>query len=102
MSFHITALLNLKFIIHSNHFCFPLSVSAEPIIVEVTFRNPLKVSLILSNLSLLWRFTEDGVSSSKESMTEELTITNEEMLALGVGNWACVLIEICFIEMIFI
>lgn len=56
-----------------------LSVSAEPIIVEVTFRNPLKVSLALSILSLLWRFTPDGVS-------EELAITNEDTLILGVGN----------------
>lgn len=52
--------------------------------MEVTFRNPLKVSLALSSLSLLWRFTVDGSSSSKE-MTEE-TITNEETSAVGVGN----------------
>uniref|UniRef100_A0AAX7T8H8 Trafficking protein particle complex 8 n=1 Tax=Astatotilapia calliptera TaxID=8154 RepID=A0AAX7T8H8_ASTCA len=62
----------------------PLAVVEEPIIVEVTFRNPLKVSLALSSLSLLWRFTVDGSSSSKE-MTEE-TITNEETSAVGVGN----------------
>ncbi|XP_071342862.1 trafficking protein particle complex subunit 8 isoform X2 [Trachinotus anak] len=62
----------------------PLAVVEEPIIVEVTFRNPLKVSLALSNLSLLWRFTADAVSPSKEKTTEELsgeTITNEETLA---------------------
>uniref|UniRef100_A0A8C7XGJ3 Trafficking protein particle complex subunit 8 n=1 Tax=Oryzias sinensis TaxID=183150 RepID=A0A8C7XGJ3_9TELE len=35
----------------------PLAVLNEPIIVEVTFRNPLKVSLALSELSLLWRFS---------------------------------------------
>uniref|UniRef100_A0A669EP65 Trafficking protein particle complex subunit 8 n=1 Tax=Oreochromis niloticus TaxID=8128 RepID=A0A669EP65_ORENI len=62
----------------------PLAVVEEPIIVEVTFRNPLKVSLALSSLSLLWRFTVDGSSSSNE-MTEE-TITNEETSAVGVGN----------------
>ncbi|XP_076583417.1 trafficking protein particle complex subunit 8 isoform X2 [Chaetodon auriga] len=60
----------------------PLAVMEEPIIVEVTFRNPLKVSLALSNLSLLWRFTADGVSPSKEKTTEELVITNEENLTL--------------------
>uniref|UniRef100_A0A3Q0QRI6 Trafficking protein particle complex subunit 8 n=1 Tax=Amphilophus citrinellus TaxID=61819 RepID=A0A3Q0QRI6_AMPCI len=62
----------------------PLAVVEEPIIVEVMFRNPLKVSLALSSLSLLWRFTVDSFSSSKE-MTEE-TITNEETSAGGVGN----------------
>lgn len=60
----------------------PLAVVEEPIIVEVTFRNPLKVSLALSSLSLLWRFTVDSFSSSKE-MTEE-TITNEETSAVGM------------------
>ncbi|KAM6921828.1 trafficking protein particle complex subunit 8 [Xenentodon cancila] len=63
----------------------PLAVVEEPIIVEVTFRNPLKVSLALSDLSLLWRFTPDGASSAaKESSGEKLpgeTITNEEAAA---------------------
>uniref|UniRef100_A0A8C7HET7 Trafficking protein particle complex subunit 8 n=1 Tax=Oncorhynchus kisutch TaxID=8019 RepID=A0A8C7HET7_ONCKI len=36
---------------------FPLAVVEEPIIVEVVFRNPLKVPLVLSDLSLLWKFT---------------------------------------------
>uniref|UniRef100_A0A671Y476 Trafficking protein particle complex subunit 8 n=1 Tax=Sparus aurata TaxID=8175 RepID=A0A671Y476_SPAAU len=58
----------------------PLAVVEEPIIVEVTFRNPLKVSLALSNLSLLWRFTADDAPPSKEKMTNELAITNEEIL----------------------
>uniref|UniRef100_A0A665T8A0 Trafficking protein particle complex 8 n=1 Tax=Echeneis naucrates TaxID=173247 RepID=A0A665T8A0_ECHNA len=64
----------------------PLAVVEEPMIVELTFRNPLKVSLALSNLSLLWRFTPDAASPSKEKMPEEFmgeTITNEETLALG-------------------
>ncbi|XP_040896043.1 trafficking protein particle complex subunit 8 isoform X2 [Toxotes jaculatrix] len=67
----------------------PLAVVEEPIIVEVTFRNPLKVSLALSNLSLLWRFTTDGASPSKEKTTEEQAgeaVTNEETLALGVAQ----------------
>ncbi|XP_041791493.1 trafficking protein particle complex subunit 8 [Chelmon rostratus] len=62
----------------------PLAVMEEPIIVEVTFRNPLKVSLALSNLSLLWRFASDGLSPSKEKTTEDMVITNEETLTLGV------------------
>ncbi|XP_049910799.1 trafficking protein particle complex subunit 8 isoform X2 [Epinephelus moara] len=59
----------------------PLAVAEEPIIVEVTFRNPLKVPLALTSLSLLWRFTADGASQSKEKTTEEKAgqvITNEE------------------------
>nr|XP_046247122.1 trafficking protein particle complex subunit 8 isoform X2 [Scatophagus argus] len=64
----------------------PLAVMEEPIIVELTFRNPLKVSLALSELSLLWSFTPGGASPSKEEMTEELTITNEEILPLGITN----------------
>ncbi|XP_056234287.1 trafficking protein particle complex subunit 8 isoform X1 [Seriola aureovittata] len=65
----------------------PLAVVEEPIIVEVTFRNPLKVSLALSNLSLLWRFTADAASPSTEKTTEELegeAVTNEETLARGM------------------
>lgn len=52
--------------------------------MEVTFRNPLKVSLALSNLSLLWRFTPYCASPSEEKTTEEPSeeiITNEG----GVG-----------------
>ncbi|KAK2815971.1 hypothetical protein Q5P01_026438 [Channa striata] len=67
----------------------PLAVVEEPIIVEVTFRNPLKVSLALSNLSLLWTFTADGESASKGKMTDELageTITNAESLAQGISQ----------------
>ncbi|KAM7012962.1 LOW QUALITY PROTEIN: trafficking protein particle complex subunit 8 [Tautogolabrus adspersus] len=61
---------------------YPLAVVEEPVIVELTFRNPLKVSLALSDLSLLWRFTANAVSPSETS--DESSITNEETLALGV------------------
>ncbi|XP_041862305.1 trafficking protein particle complex subunit 8 [Melanotaenia boesemani] len=57
----------------------PLAVVEEPIIVEVTFRNPLKVSLALSNLSLLWSFSADGPSKTEKQTGE--TITNEETRA---------------------
>ncbi|KAF7203778.1 trafficking protein particle complex subunit 8 [Nothobranchius furzeri] len=63
----------------------PLAVVEEPIIVELSFRNPLKVSLTLSNLSLLWKFTADGTSSPGKTQTGEQitgeTITNEEASA---------------------
>lgn len=49
--------------------------------MEVTFRNPLKVSLALSNLSLLWSFSQDDAPKP-----EEPPITNEEELAPGVGH----------------
>ncbi|CAJ1060133.1 trafficking protein particle complex subunit 8 [Xyrichtys novacula] len=60
----------------------PLAVVEEPIIVELKFKNPLKVPLALSNLSLLWRFTAESGSSSNKT-TEEMVITNEETFAQG-------------------
>uniref|UniRef100_A0A3B3WCQ8 Trafficking protein particle complex 8 n=1 Tax=Poecilia mexicana TaxID=48701 RepID=A0A3B3WCQ8_9TELE len=67
----------------TNNLHHPLAVIEEPIIVEVTFRNPLKVSLLLSNLSLLWRFsagTPLGGKESSEQIAEEM-ITNEDTSA---------------------
>uniref|UniRef100_A0A8D0A440 Trafficking protein particle complex subunit 8 n=1 Tax=Sander lucioperca TaxID=283035 RepID=A0A8D0A440_SANLU len=64
----------------------PLAVAEEPIIVEVTFRNPLKVPLALSNLSLLWRFSADGASPSQDRTTDwsaAEVITNEETVSVG-------------------
>ncbi|MGH0160044.1 UNVERIFIED_CONTAM: hypothetical protein FKN15_059220 [Acipenser sinensis] len=40
----------------TDNFRFPLAVVEEPIIVEVVFRNPLKVPLLLTDLSLLGKF----------------------------------------------
>ncbi|XP_074492675.1 trafficking protein particle complex subunit 8 isoform X2 [Sebastes fasciatus] len=65
----------------------PLAVAEEPIVVEVTFRNPLKVPLALSNLSLLWRFADDDDDDDDDDAktTEELSgeaITSEETLPL--------------------
>lgn len=57
-------------------FCEP----TEPIIVEVVFRNPLKVPLALSALSLLWKFTLKDFSGSQGGTTGE-TITNEKEAA---------------------
>uniref|UniRef100_A0A3Q1EDQ8 Trafficking protein particle complex subunit 8 n=1 Tax=Acanthochromis polyacanthus TaxID=80966 RepID=A0A3Q1EDQ8_9TELE len=76
----------------TDNLCHPLAVVEEPIIVEITFKNPLKVSLSLSNLSLLWKFSSDGTSSSKETKTEDLTeetITNEETTAVGYFMLYC-------------
>lgn len=52
--------------------------------MEVTFRNPLKVPLALSNLKLLWKFTAEGASPSEETAGE--AITNEESLTEGVSG----------------
>uniref|UniRef100_A0A7N9AN94 Trafficking protein particle complex 8 n=1 Tax=Mastacembelus armatus TaxID=205130 RepID=A0A7N9AN94_9TELE len=73
---------------HTDNLRHPFAVVEEPIIVEVTFRNPLKVSLALSNLSLLWKFSVEGASLSEE-MSEGLSgkaLTNEDALALGVAQ----------------
>ncbi|KAK7150553.1 hypothetical protein R3I93_011711 [Phoxinus phoxinus] len=59
---------------------YPLAVVEEPIIVEVVFRNPLKVPLALSALSLLWKFTLKDFSGSQGGTTGE-TITNEKEAA---------------------
>ncbi|XP_068563858.1 trafficking protein particle complex subunit 8 isoform X2 [Cebidichthys violaceus] len=72
---------------HTDNLRYPLAVAEEPIIVEVTFSNPLKVPLALSNLSLLWRFTVEGATPSEEKTTEESAgeaITNEESLIEGM------------------
>lgn len=76
--------LNQKVIIQFS--CFLCTFLTEPIIVELTFRNPLKVSLTLSNLSLLWKFTADG-TILKDKTSEPITgesISNEEASTLQV------------------
>lgn len=72
---------------HTDNLRYPLAVAEEPIIVEVTLSNPLKVPLALANLSLLWRFTVEGAAPSEEQTSEESAgeaITNEESLIDGM------------------
>uniref|UniRef100_A0A3B4AGU7 TPPC8 first Ig-like domain-containing protein n=1 Tax=Periophthalmus magnuspinnatus TaxID=409849 RepID=A0A3B4AGU7_9GOBI len=59
----------------------PLAVLQEPIIVEVVLRNPLKVALSLSKLTLLWRFTADGdcTELSNENETKVVSETVEKV-----------------------
>ncbi|KAK2883564.1 hypothetical protein Q8A67_017201 [Cirrhinus molitorella] len=59
---------------------YPLAVVEEPIIVEVVFRNPLKVPLALSSLSLLWKFSLKDFSGPQGGTTGE-TISNEKEAA---------------------
>ncbi|KAJ3598805.1 hypothetical protein NHX12_032769 [Muraenolepis orangiensis] len=81
----------------------PLAVVEEPIIVEVTFQNPLKVSLLLSELSLLWSFTpkdlseplpgdldtaedtEEAITNDKQSENRDDVITTEIIPEFNFG-----------------
>lgn len=54
--------------------------------MEVTFRNPLKVPLALSNLSLLWSFSHHAGGDGGEVLAAEETISNEEGPTPGVGH----------------
>ncbi|XP_072113969.1 trafficking protein particle complex subunit 8 isoform X1 [Mobula birostris] len=54
----------------------PMAVVEEPVTVEVVFKNPLKVPLLLSDLSLLWKFnfrdfTKDSEEDARESISNE-------------------------------
>ncbi|XP_031431148.1 trafficking protein particle complex subunit 8 isoform X2 [Clupea harengus] len=67
---------------HTDNLRFPLAVVEEPIIVEVSFRNPLKVPLSLSDLSLLWKFTPKDFSRPPDDTdTSSQSITNEKEAA---------------------
>ncbi|XP_059976917.1 trafficking protein particle complex subunit 8 isoform X5 [Lagenorhynchus albirostris] len=81
---HVVAVVNrgvLPSNFHPTEYClnsysdnskFPLTVVEEPITVEVAFRNPLKVPLLLTDLSLLWKFQPNDVSG-KENEVKELS-----------------------------
>uniref|UniRef100_A0A671LI97 Trafficking protein particle complex 8 n=1 Tax=Sinocyclocheilus anshuiensis TaxID=1608454 RepID=A0A671LI97_9TELE len=64
---------------------YPLAVVEEPIIVEVVFRNPLKVPLALSALCLLWKFTPKDFSDPQGSTAGE-TITNEKEATMALND----------------
>ncbi|XP_033820715.1 trafficking protein particle complex subunit 8 [Periophthalmus magnuspinnatus] len=57
----------------------PLAVLQEPIIVEVVLRNPLKVALSLSKLTLLWRFTADGDCTELSNENAPAALAEEVM-----------------------
>ncbi|XP_041046081.1 trafficking protein particle complex subunit 8 isoform X1 [Carcharodon carcharias] len=56
---------------------FPVAVVEEPVTVEVVFKNPLKVPLLLKDLSLLWKFNFRDFNKSLEGDTKE-SISNEK------------------------
>ncbi|ELW64615.1 Trafficking protein particle complex subunit 8 [Tupaia chinensis] len=55
---------------YSDNSRFPLAVVEEPITVEVAFRNPLKVPLLLTDLSLLWKFQPKDFSGKDNEVKE--------------------------------
>lgn len=61
---------------------YPLAVVEEPIIMEVVYRNPLKVPLALSALSLLWKFTVKDFSGPQDSTSGETISNVKEAVAL--------------------
>ncbi|XP_036860634.2 trafficking protein particle complex subunit 8 isoform X6 [Manis javanica] len=57
---------------YSDNSRFPLAVVEEPVTVEVAFRNPLKVPLLLTDLSLLWKFQPQDFSGKENEEVKEL------------------------------
>uniref|UniRef100_A0A8C2R0K8 TPPC8 first Ig-like domain-containing protein n=1 Tax=Capra hircus TaxID=9925 RepID=A0A8C2R0K8_CAPHI len=72
---------------YSDNSRFPLAVVEEPITVEVAFRNPLKVPLLLTDLSLLWKFQPKYVSGKDNEEVKELVSSpHEAPLSLGFSR----------------
>ncbi|XP_037661646.1 trafficking protein particle complex subunit 8 isoform X2 [Choloepus didactylus] len=63
---------------------FPLAVVEEPVTVEVAFRNPLKVPLLLTDLSLLWKFQPKGICGKDNEEVKELVTVEPEMIGAEV------------------
>uniref|UniRef100_A0A8C0IQM3 Trafficking protein particle complex subunit 8 n=1 Tax=Chelonoidis abingdonii TaxID=106734 RepID=A0A8C0IQM3_CHEAB len=59
---------------YSDNSKFPLAVVEEPVTVEVAFRNPLKIPLLLTDLSLLWKFQPKDFSAKHNGATKELVM----------------------------
>ncbi|KAJ7427528.1 trafficking protein particle complex 8 [Willisornis vidua] len=65
---------------YSDNSKFPLAVIEEPITVEVSFRNPLKVPLLLSDLSLLWKFQPKDFNAKHDGETKKQGTCDEDMV----------------------
>ncbi|XP_066533154.1 trafficking protein particle complex subunit 8 isoform X2 [Hoplias malabaricus] len=68
--------------VQTDNLRYPLAVMEEPIFVEVVLRNPLRVLLTLSDLSLLWKFTPKDFSGP-QGVTLGETVTNEKEASAG-------------------
>ncbi|XP_066481458.1 trafficking protein particle complex subunit 8 isoform X3 [Tiliqua scincoides] len=64
---------------YSDNSRFPLGVVEEQITVEVAFRNPLKVPLLLTDLSLLWKFQPKDFNSKNGEM-KDLEACGKDMI----------------------
>ncbi|KAM6458286.1 trafficking protein particle complex subunit 8 isoform 2-T2 [Liasis olivaceus] len=69
---------------YSDNSRFPLAVVEEPITVEVAFRNPLKVPLVLSDLSLLWKFQPKDFNMKNNGETKEFETCGKDMIGAEV------------------
>ncbi|XP_053101658.1 trafficking protein particle complex subunit 8 isoform X2 [Hemicordylus capensis] len=69
---------------YSDNSRFPLGVVEEPITVEVAFKNPLKVPLLLTDLSLLWKFQPEDFSSKNSEETKEIETCGKETIGAEV------------------
>ncbi|XP_023365983.1 trafficking protein particle complex subunit 8 isoform X4 [Otolemur garnettii] len=69
---------------YSDNSRFPLAVVEEPITVEVAFRNPLKVPLLLTDLSLLWKFQPKAFSGKDNEEVKELVTSQSAMIGTEV------------------
>ncbi|XP_077348740.1 trafficking protein particle complex subunit 8 isoform X2 [Lithobates pipiens] len=68
---------------NSDNSKFPLAVVQEPITVEVSFKNPLKVPLLLTDLSLLWKFQPKDFSDDKNEELKEALCNDKDLLSKG-------------------
>ncbi|KAL4712641.1 hypothetical protein ACJJTC_007938 [Scirpophaga incertulas] len=55
----------------------PLVSQGEPIQISITLRNPLKITLLLKDVELLWQFTPNSENENVQ------VISNEQMVANG-------------------
>ncbi|XP_063779722.1 trafficking protein particle complex subunit 8 isoform X3 [Pseudophryne corroboree] len=62
---------------------FPMAVVQEPITVEVSFKNPLKVPLLLTDLSLLWKFHQKDFSQKDNEELKEPISNEKDLLSKG-------------------
>ncbi|XP_050555044.1 trafficking protein particle complex subunit 8 [Spodoptera frugiperda] len=60
--------------------CEPLVPQGEPIQISVTLWNPLKISLVLKDVELLWRFV---VTSDDTTIDPEEVLSNEQAVSAG-------------------
>ncbi|XP_019402994.1 PREDICTED: trafficking protein particle complex subunit 8 isoform X3 [Crocodylus porosus] len=69
---------------YSDNSRFPLAVVEEPITVEVAFRNPLKVPLLLTDVSLLWKFQPKDFNVKHNEETKELGVCGNDVIGAEV------------------